>query len=329
MSRTARPYLQPPSPKLAPGGADPATTPSTRDLLALRARVADGTWQRTGARGQLAGIHRTPLPGRGMEFAEVRAYRPGDELRNIDWRHTARRGRPFTKLFQDERERPILVFVDLGPTMRFGTRVAFKSVIAARIAALLAWAAVEAGDRIGGIVWNGRTQREVPFRGREAGALALIHALTESACESPTPHLATSSAEADDALRAVARAVRTGAHTVLISDFQAPGTTSHLAHLRAGAGLALVQVFDPLEATPPPPGIYRIADGHCEQTLDLRGAAAREAYGEPFRLRGAQLAATARRCGATLIRLATHDDPVDVLRAIIAPANPCLRGRAT
>lgn len=322
MSRTARPYPQPPSQRLAPGDADAATTPSTRDLLALRARVADGAWSRMGASGQLAGIHRTTLPGRGLEFAEVRAYRPGDELRNMDWRHTARSGRPFTKLFQDERERPILVFVDLGPTMRFGTRVAFKSVIAARIASLLAWAAVEAGDRIGGIVWNGRTQREVPLRGREAGALALIHALTESASESSTPGLAASSTHADNALCALARAVRTGAHTVLISDFQAPGTTSHLARLRAGAGLALVQVFDPLEATPPPAGIYRVTDGDGEQTLDLRGAAAREAYGEPFRLRCAHLAATARRYGATLIRRATNDDPVDVLRAIIAPPHP-------
>lgn len=329
MSRIAWPSLQPPAQILAPVGADAAITPSTRDLLALRARVADGAWRRTAAKALLAGAHRTVFTSRGMEFAEVRAYRPGDDLRNMDWRHTARRGRPFTKLFQDERERPILLFVDLGPTMQFGSRVAFKSVIAARIAALLAWAAVEAGDRIGGFVWNGRTLRESPPRGRESGALALIRALTESAGESATSCPEVPSPAPERAMLAFARATRPGTHAVVISDFQTPDTTSHLALLRAGAGLSLVHVFDPLEATPPPAGVYRVDDGRTAQTLDLRAEAAREAYGEPFRLRSAQLAATARRCGATLVQLSTNDDPLGVLHTIVAPHYPRAQRQAT
>ncbi|NMG31978.1 DUF58 domain-containing protein [Aromatoleum evansii] len=328
MSRITRTAPQPPAQTLAPGGAEASNMPLARDLIALRTRVVDGAWRRTDAKAGLAGAHRTAFTGRGMEFAEVRAYRPGDDLRNVDWRHTARRGRPFTKLFQDEREHPVLVFVDLGPTMQFGSRVAFKSVIAARAAALLAWAAVEAGDRIGGVVWNGRTHREIPPRGRETGALALIRALTSSAAAYATSDRPAPSASREGAMLALARALRPGTHAVLISDFQAPGACSNISRLRAGSGLSLIQVFDPLESTPPPAGVYRVADGDTEQTLDLRGDAARAVYGEPFRRRSAQLAATARHCGATLIQLATNDDPADVLRALIAPLHPRAQWRA-
>lgn len=87
-----------------------------------------------------------------MEFDEVRVYHPGDDVRTIDWRVTARTGRPHTKLFQEERERPVLVLVDVRAGMRFGTRDCFKSVLAAKAAAVLAWIGIGGGDRVGGLV---------------------------------------------------------------------------------------------------------------------------------------------------------------------------------
>ena len=99
---------------------------------------------------QLAGQYHSVFKGRGMSFDEVRPYQPGDEIRHMDWRVTARSGKPHTKLFEEEREQGLLLALDCNPGMRFGTRVRFKSVQAARAGALLAWMASAAGDRVGG-----------------------------------------------------------------------------------------------------------------------------------------------------------------------------------
>lgn len=97
------------------------------------------------------GGHRSAFRGRGMEFDEVRAYQPGDDIRTIDWRVTARTGRTHTKLFQEERERPVLLLSDARRAMRFGTRDCFKSVLSARVTALLTWVALAGNDRVGGV----------------------------------------------------------------------------------------------------------------------------------------------------------------------------------
>lgn len=122
------------------------------ELAALRplaARLDMTTTRRASA--QLSGTKRSAVRGRGVEFAEVRAYVPGDEVRQIDWRVTARTGTPHSKLFEEERERPVIVVTDMRQPMRFGTRQCFKSVAAARAAALRMWGAVLRGDRVGGV----------------------------------------------------------------------------------------------------------------------------------------------------------------------------------
>ena len=299
-------------------------TPELHDLIAQRLRVRHARWRHGPSTTIAPGGHRGAPLGRGMEFAEVRPYQPGDDLRSMDWRHTARRGRPFTKLFHEERERPVMLFVDLGPTMHFGTRVAFKSVVAARAAALLAWAATDAGDRVGGIVWDGLSHRETGPRGYETGALALIRQIVRPATAERGPQGSLPSA-----LQTLVRTARPGTQVVVISDFhdfdEAAGR--ELARLGRGTGLALVQVYDVLEASPPPVGIYRIGDGRNEMVLDLRTVSARAAYGAAFRARSEHLEALARRLGATLLPLATHDDPLLALDAplglrhsLLAPA---------
>ena len=125
-----------------------ATRVTSRELIELRrhARKLDLTRRRP-ALAQLAGNHASRFRGRGMDYQESRAYQPGDDIRNMDWRVTARSGRAHTKLFQEERERPVVFCIDLGPSLFFATRGALKSVIAARAATLLAWAAAAQGDR--------------------------------------------------------------------------------------------------------------------------------------------------------------------------------------
>ncbi|MFT5361599.1 MAG: hypothetical protein ACI9IN_001348, partial [Porticoccaceae bacterium] len=120
------------------------------DMLRLRygARELTG-FPKIQARQMLAGGHKSRFRGRGMDFDQVRLYQPGDDVRTIDWRVTARTQTPHTKIFSEERERPILVITDLRGPMFFGSQQ-LKSIIACEISAALAWAGLSANDRAGG-----------------------------------------------------------------------------------------------------------------------------------------------------------------------------------
>lgn len=131
-------------------------------------------------RNSLTGQYLAPHKGRGMEFAEVRHYQQGDDIRSIDWRVTARTGETHTKLFQEEKERPVFVFSDFSNSMLFGSKLLLKSVQAAHISALVAWSACQRGDRIGGIVFNQHSHLELKPSAREKAVLKLCHNLCAS-----------------------------------------------------------------------------------------------------------------------------------------------------
>ena len=136
--------------------------PNLEELLALRGAAHGLSLRgRKAARAALLGEHSSALRGRGLEFQEVRPYVAGDDPRNIDWRVTARRGRPHTKLFREEREQSVWLLVDLQPGLFFGTRQQLKSALAVRAAALLAWVAALGGDRVGSVIANGAAQTRI------------------------------------------------------------------------------------------------------------------------------------------------------------------------
>ncbi len=135
----------------------------------LRARPSQLTAPRV--RVVTSGGHLSPYKGRGVEFDESRPYQPGDDLRTIDWRVTARTGKPHTKVFREERNRPVFVWLDLRRPMLFATRGEFKGVRAAEMAALIAWSAVAHGDRLGGLVFSESEHHELrPALGAARGA---------------------------------------------------------------------------------------------------------------------------------------------------------------
>src|SRR5215813_1795413 len=128
-----------------------ATQVTFDDLIAMRLRARRFARPATRVAGHRSATHGSRFRGRGVDYVESRGYQPGDDIRQMDWRVTARTGRPHTKVFQEEREQSILLVVSHNASMRFGTRVRFKSVQAARAAALVAWAAALGGDRIGAL----------------------------------------------------------------------------------------------------------------------------------------------------------------------------------
>ncbi|MGN6512061.1 MAG: DUF58 domain-containing protein [Lysobacteraceae bacterium] len=251
--------------------------PALADLVALRA-LAQG--RRTATRGRFgsSGHALSPLRGRGMEYAESREYAHGDDARHIDWRLTARSGRPHTKLFQAERERLTLLVADTAPTLYFGTRVRFKSVQAARAGALAAWIAVRDGDRVAALRGSAREPPVAPASGAR-GALRVLDALVRWYARPP----------ADDAGLAVAidharRLLRPGSRLVVLAD---PASVASVPAERWPA-LALhnevivLLLADPLELDPPRSALPFLADGHRVE-LDLAAPAQRQGWKQAFR----------------------------------------------
>ncbi len=261
------------------------------------------------------GAYVSHFRGRGMEFDESRPYQPGDDPRSIDWRVTARSATAYTKLFREERERPVLVVVDLRSSMHFATRGCFKSVNASRVAALLAWAAHHRGDRLGGLIFGDTTHRELkPRLGRRA-ALRFVHQLADHPDWSNrgTSKGTDPFAQAMSALRRVARP---GSLIVVISDFTGFSRTvqSYLSAVAHHNEVLAVFMNDPLERKLPPPGRYRIVSPNGELSIDTGSAAARRDYEHNFAERCAALEVFCHRYGVHLMPMSTDDDPVSTLQ---------------
>lgn len=122
------------------------------ELVGLQSQVKARKTTSTYRRGVGVGNHKMVFRGRGMDFSEARNYQAGDEIRHMEWRVTARTGKPHVKVYEEERERPLVLLVDYSPSMFFGTHVAFKSHTATRLAALFTWYAEATGDRVGGVL---------------------------------------------------------------------------------------------------------------------------------------------------------------------------------
>jgi uncharacterized protein (DUF58 family) len=299
---------------LAENSAD-AVSVSVQSLVALHTEVAGISLlpKRIGA--QTAGNYLSRLKGRGMEFAESRPYEPGDDARNLHWRVMARTGKPFTKQFREERERPVLVWVDLRSRMFFGTRVALKAVVAARCAALIAWAANRIGDRIGGVIFSDRIHHEIkPVRGK-AAVLFLLKMLVEHPAwtERKQGQPGHSAREAMIRLR---RVVRPGSRVILLSDFANfdAAMENNLAQLARHNEITLLHIYDALEASLPPPGRYRLSDGADEFVIDTADPRYRTNYAEKFAAHVAHLRSFARRHRISYLSCRTDQDPVSVLR---------------
>ena len=183
----------------------------------------------------LAGRHASRMRGRGLNFEEIRDYRIGDDVRTIDWKVTARLQRPHVRVFDEERDRPGLLIVDQRLSMFFGTVLAMKSVTAAETAAIAAWRLLDAGDRVGAVVFNDRDMIAVEPRRSRRTVLEILRALV---AQNQALGVGRGIAAAPDMLdRALDHARRLAPHdatVVIISDFDgADAATRH-----AVAGLA-------------------------------------------------------------------------------------------
>ncbi|MGF1701956.1 DUF58 domain-containing protein [Photobacterium makurazakiensis] len=207
----------------------------------------------------LSGHHDSAGKGRGMDFAEVRPYQTGDDVRSIDWRITARTGKPHTKLFTEERECPVMVAVDLSATMQYGTKLLYKSVQSAHIASLICWLTVAQKDRIGAVViGNDRVEDCIPTA-RQQGPLQIMNTMKRVQERTLHVQLAQNSGSSQrgetnketffTAMSQLHRLCPKGSDLIIVSDFNSLSEKSEkrLKQLAQHNHLRLLHVYDPIE----------------------------------------------------------------------------------
>lgn len=286
------------------------------DLIGARFSAKDlKLQQRRKALSLLAGPNKTNFRGRGIDFAEVRAYQPGDDIRTIDWRVTARSDKTYTKLFQEERERPLLVVADQRQPMFFGSQQCFKSVTACYLSALIAWSGLQQGDRVGGLVIGNQQQQEIKPRRSRQSVLALMHALLEANQQlNRESGLQLHTGERlQDALIELRRIARPGTAIYLLSDFagfEHSDSLKHLHQLSRHCDITAVFISDPLEKHLPPPGQYTVSDGQQNSQIETANRATRQQFTDHFVQRQLRLQQELGKLGIPMIDIATDQAPL-------------------
>jgi uncharacterized protein (DUF58 family) len=282
------------------------------ELIALRSRCnALRLPMRQPAASALAGAYRSRFRGRGVDFVESRNYQPGDDIRNMDWRVTARTGRAHTKVFQEERERPVLIVLDASPSLYFGTRLRLKSVAAGHLAASVAWAAVRRGDRIGGFLFAPGRHRELRPAGGRRGAMRLIQSLVDWLQPTVNDEQLT---PLSGALERVRHAARPGSLIIVISDFFSmdDDCNRHLSRLRKHNDVIGCQLLDRSEQQLPQ-GRYPISDGRDSAIIDTGQSGDRKRFVRMSlqHLEDPRRMFQRHQCGWMVMH--TDDDPVDLM----------------
>ncbi len=263
---------------------------------------------RSHIRSLQSGGYLSPIKGRGMEFDEVRPYQAGDDIRSIDWRVTARTGKTHTKLFREERERPVFISVDYRNSMQFATRGVFKSVQAAKLAAILAWLAQQHGDRIGGQIFTDHNCRELKPKNGQQAVLHLFNALV-------TPPEKKVAIDFEHVISRLTQHVKPGSLVYIISDFRGMNadTENRLSKLARHCEVVMILVYDPLERQLPTQGRYRFTDTHQEILVDTSNKQGVLSYQKKFQQHIENLQRLSKKRAIHFIQCASNDNPLQAL----------------
>ena len=289
---------------------DGRTQVSLAELIALRARVGRTKLAPLVSRAARSGQQSSRLYGRGMDYAESRVYQAGDDVRRLDWRLTARSGKLHTKLFQEDREGSLLILMDTHASMRFGTRVRFKSVQAARTAACAAWYAARAGERVGVMAFGQADSLLRPMTGPR-GALAVCGALAEWDGRSASDRLESLA----DALMRANRLQHGASRVLLISDgFSADASArQRLLDLSRRAAVSVLVVADALELALVAPGRYPLEQAGERTEVILQSERQRSDFQHAIGAGPARLGELAQSLGLRWGSIDTTADPFDAV----------------
>ncbi len=290
---------------------------SPQSLIKLRLQANQLPLNSGKIHAKQGGAYLSAFKGRGMEFDESRVYQAGDDIRNMDWRVTARTNTPHTKVFREERERPVLLWLDLSKSMMFATRKKFKSVIACEIASLIAWSAAKNNDRIGGLIFSESEHVEIKPRRGKTAALDFIGRCTKhsswTASAVTEPNTALNKASAVSRLRKV---THPGSLIFMISDFRDMDKKAfaHIQNIARNSDIIMVNISDPIEAELPTSGSYKLTDGKNELQIQTSSKKTREAYHQRHLNHQQQLEKFCRQHRIHLINISTDDDVLEKLK---------------
>jgi uncharacterized protein (DUF58 family) len=317
LGRSRVPGKRPPACAAAVGGA----YVTLDDLSALEMTARDFSFlPRQPVHSILTGRQASRVRGRGLAFEELRPYLPGDDIRRMDWRSTARTGKPYVRVYTEEKDRPALVVVDQRINMFFGTRRAMKSVAAAEAAALCAWRILAVGDRVGGLVFNDERLDEVrPARSRAAVTRLLEVVVAQNALLRADSNARRTPSRLNAALEAVARVAEHDHLVVVISDFDGHDerTRDLLLGLSLHNDVIAVLIYDPFLFELPSAGELVVSDGELQVELPFGAGRVRKRLSEAADARLKELLEWRSEIGVPVLPISSAEETASQIRRLL------------
>ena len=268
----------------------------------------------------MAGEVRSAFKGRGIEMEEIREYTFGDDVRDIDWRVTARKKTPYTKVYAEEKDREIYVLLDLSPSMVFGTKKELKSVTASKIAALIGWMAQENRDRFGAIIYDGEKLNMFKSQQNRAHLLAVLKKICETGHKilSDIKQSKPSENGFSYPLQALSKLIKSKAAVFIISDFAKFGDSEKkaLAALAKKGQIFCINIFDILETKAPKSGEYMVEENGKTLVFDTHSKSFCKQYQECFTNKRKAVKLFCQNFGCRYMEVRTDDDIFTQLKFI-------------
>lgn len=290
------------------------------DLIRIRFKARDFSFKpRQPIHSILSGRYASRLRGRGLNFEELRRYMPGDDIRTMDWKVTARTRSPHVRVYTEEKDRAVLLVVDQRLNMFFGTRDRMKSVTAAELAALGAWRSLDVGDRVGLVVFNDTDVIDIKPQRSQKTVMSILRAVLRMNQELRIGSGVTPGPERLN--EALTKAVRLALHDVLvvvISDFfGADEQTERLAaQLAAHNDVLGLLVHDPMRLDPVARSIS-VSDGTLQMPLDLANKRVREAITKDYREEQERITHFLHKLSAPLLLVSNEGDVIEQVRRLL------------
>jgi len=270
--------------------------------------------------GLLQGDYRTLFYGFGVDFADLREYQAGDDIRYIDWNVTARMNFPYVRQYLEDREITAWFLLDLSPSVDFGSGPSLKRTMLIDLTTTLARLLTRHGNRVGALFYGGRLERTIPARGGRLQVLRLVNDLLKQPLLPRAPFT-----DLAPLLEAGMHAIKRRSLIFIISDFiSTPGWERPLSLLSQRHEVLAVRLWDPREIELPDVGPMLMEDAETGEQLyvDTHDKRFRRRFAEAARQREAELAQTFRRAGVDLLSLATDDDLVRAIVRFAASRQP-------
>lgn len=304
----------------AASAVDPRVHVTLSHLRSLEGRARSLTFlPRQPARSVLNGRHASRLRGRGLNFEELRDYQPGDDVRAIDWKVTARTGTPHVRVMTEERDRPALIVVDQRMSMFFGSRLNMKAVTAAEAAALAAFRILDQGDRVGGIVFGDRQVAEIKPQRTRAAVDRFLTALADANGLLRADAPAVEPVSLTQVLRAVARIAPRNHLIIVLSDFDVVDEDTHrlVSGLARRNDVVLGLVTDPFAEDLPTGMRLVVSDGQLQAEVDTTDATRHRDLRDMARGRLAEILDWQRTLGVPVLPLSAAEETLPQMRRLM------------